>query len=83
MKRRFWLVQLLQKTLEVNTASMDQLRQLLFAHVPTVRISDSFDKPEMATDMFEHDLKKLDLLRQQGEHSFGSREKDIRDLLLS
>lgn len=83
MKRRFWLVQLLQKTLEVNTASMDQLRQLLFANVPTVRISDSFDKPEMATDMFEHDLKKLDLLRQQGEHSFGSREKDIRDLLLS
>jgi predicted acylesterase/phospholipase RssA len=83
MKRRFWLVQLLQKTLEVNTASMDQLRQLLFANVPTVRISESFDKPEMATDMFEHDLKKLNLLRQQGEQSFGSREKDIRDLLLS
>lgn len=83
MKRRFWLVQLLQKTLAVNTASMDQLRQLLFANVPTVRISESFDKPEMATDIFEHDLKKLNLLRQQGEQSFGSREKEIHGLLLS
>ena len=61
---------------------MDQLRQLLFASVPTVRISDTFDKPEMATDMFEHDLKKLNVLRQQGEQSFGRREKDIRSLLV-
>lgn len=82
-KRRFWLVQLLQKTLEVNTASMDQLRQLLFADVPTVRVSDTFDKPEMATDMFEHDLKKLNILRQQGEQSFGRLEKDIQAILLS
>jgi patatin-like phospholipase/acyl hydrolase len=82
-KRRFWLVQLLQKTLEVNTASMDQLRQLLFANVPTVRVSDTFDKPEMATDMFEHDLKKLNILRQQGQQSFGRLEKDIHAILLS
>lgn len=82
MKRRFWLVQLLQKTLEVNTSSMDQLRRLLYADVPTVRISDTFDKPEMATDMFEHDLGKLNLLRQQGVESFARREGDIRTLLL-
>ncbi|MBO9429592.1 patatin-like phospholipase family protein [Sulfitobacter sp. R18_1] len=77
----FLPVQLLQKTLEVNTASMDQLRRLLYSNVPTVRISDSFDKPEMATDMFEHDLKKLNLLRQQGGESFARREEDIRQLL--
>lgn len=82
-KRRFWLVQLLQKTLEVNTASMDQLRQLLFADVQTVRVSDTFEKPEMATDMFEHDLKKLNILRQRGEQSFGRVEKDIQAVLLS
>ncbi len=76
-------VQLLQKTLDVNTASMDQLRRLLFADVPTVRLSDTFDKPEMATDMFEHDLRKLNLLRQQGEQSFGSREREIQALLSS
>ncbi|MBC2858365.1 patatin-like phospholipase family protein [Stappia sp. 28M-7] len=80
--KSFLPVQLLQKTLEVNTASMDQLRQLLFPNVPTVRVSDTFDKPEMATDMFEHNLKKLNLLRQQGEQSFGLREKEIQNLLL-
>jgi hypothetical protein len=83
MKHRFWLVQLLQKTLEVNTASMDQLRQLLFATVPTARVSDHFNKPEMATDLFEHDLNKLNLLRQQGGESFGRYESQIRDVLFS
>lgn len=77
----FLPVQLLQKTLEVNTASMDQLRRLLYSNVPTVRISDTFDKPEMATDMFEHDLKKLNLLRQQGGESFARREEDVHQLL--
>ena len=50
-------VQLLQKTLEINTQSMDQLRAILFKKVPTIRISDGFTQPEMATDLFEHDLK--------------------------
>jgi len=81
--KNFLPVQLLQKTLGVNTASMDQLRQLLFANVPTVRVSDTFDKPEMATDMFEHDLVKLNLLKQQGELSFGRQEQKIKDLLLT
>ena len=78
----FLPVQLLQKTLEVNTASMDQLRRLLYSDVPTVRISDTFDKPEMATDMFEHRPKKLNLLRQQGAESFARREVEVRKLLL-
>jgi len=80
--KSFLPVQLLQKTLEVNTASMDQLRELLFAVVPTIRISDTFDKPEMATDMFEHDLKKLNLLRQQGVQSFARRERELMRLLM-
>jgi patatin-like phospholipase/acyl hydrolase len=78
----FLPVQLLQKTLEVNTSSMDQLRRLLYSTLPTVRISDTFDKPEMATDMFEHDPKKLNLLRQLGAESFARREIDVRQLLL-
>ncbi|MXW12328.1 MAG: patatin-like phospholipase family protein [Synechococcus sp. SB0668_bin_13] len=82
MKKRFWLVQLLQKTLEINTSSMDQLCRVLFPNVPTIRVSDSFNKPEMATDMFEHDLGKLNLLRQQGAESFGRREHAIVKLLL-
>lgn len=74
-------VQLLQKTLEINTQSMDQLRQVLFHDVPTIRISDSFVTPEMATDLMEHDLKKLDILFQRGRESFASREKQLREYL--
>jgi patatin-like phospholipase/acyl hydrolase len=75
-------VQLLQKTLEINTQSMDQLRHVLFHNIPTVRISDTFEQPEMATDLFEHDMTKLNLLRQRGAESFASREHVLRDFLL-
>ncbi|MFJ5371469.1 MULTISPECIES: patatin-like phospholipase family protein [Enterobacterales] len=75
-------VQLLQKTMEINTQSMDQLRQVLFHDVPTIRISDSYVAPEMATDLLEHDLKKLDVLFQRGRESFASREKQLKEYLM-
>ena len=80
--QRLLSVQLLQKTLEINTQSMDQLRHVLFKHVPTVRISDTFEQPEMATDLFEHDLKKLNILRQRGAESFGKQESDLKKLFV-
>lgn len=82
LAKRFLSVQLLQKTLEINTQSMDQLRQVLFHDVPTVRISDSYTTPEMATDLLEHDPKKLDILFQRGRESFASREAELRRYLL-
>ena len=75
-------VQLLQKTLEINTQSMDQLRQILFHDIPTIRISDSHVTPEMATDLLEHDLNKLDILFQRGRESFASREQQLREYLI-
>lgn len=75
-------VQLLQKTLEINTQSMDQLRDILFKDIKTVRISDTFEKPEMATDLFEHDEKKLNMLRQRGAESYASREITLKEFLL-
>lgn len=56
MAKKYLLsVQLLQKTMEINTQSMEQLRELLFKETPTIRINDKFEKPEMATDFLEHD----------------------------
>jgi predicted acylesterase/phospholipase RssA len=75
-------VQLLQKTLGSNTQSMDQLRHVLFHDIPTIRISDTFEQPEMATDLMEHDLTKLNLLRQRGAESFASREAILKEFLL-
>lgn len=75
-------VQLLQKTLEINTNSMDQLRTVLYRNVRTVRISNEYTQPEMATDLFEHDLDKLNLLRQRGVESFAVVEDELKKLLL-
>ncbi len=71
-------VQLLQKTLEINTQSMDQLRSILFGKISTIRINDAFTKPEMATDLFEHDLIKLNILQQRGSESFAKHEDLLR-----
>src|SRR6266850_277636 len=62
----FTALQLLQKTLSVNTTSMEQLRSILFNEIRAVRINDTFDQPEMATDLLEADLTKLNLLYQRG-----------------
>jgi hypothetical protein len=71
----------LQKILAVNTSSMDVLRHILFKGVPTVRISDSFVEPEMATDLLEHDLNKLNRLVQKGRLSYRSNEAKLIDLM--
>ena len=75
-------VELLQKTLEINTQSMDQLRTILYKHIQTVRISQSFAEPAMATDLFEHDLKKLNILTQRGVQSFAEHELVLRNFLV-
>lgn len=75
-------VQLLQKTLEINTHSMDQLRDILFKDIATIRISDTFTQPEMATDLMECNLDKLNLLYQRGYDSFASRESELKRYLL-
>ncbi len=71
-------VRLLEKTLEINAQSMEQLRAILFGDIKTIRISDTFEKAEMATDLMEHDLKKLNVLHQRGRESFACREDDLK-----
>ncbi len=68
--KRFKSVQLLQKTLNVNTVSMGHLRIILFKDIWTVRVNDTFERPEMATDLMESDLNKLNSLYQRGNEPF-------------
>lgn len=74
-------VRLLQKTLEINTKSMEQLNSILFDDLSLVRVSDTFSEPHMATDLFESDLGKLNTLKQKGSASFALREAEIRSIL--
>ena len=75
-------VRLLQKSMEINTQSMEQLRKVMFRDVLTVRINNKYTQPEMATDMFEHDLTKLDVLWQRGRDSAREREVELRKLVM-
>lgn len=71
----------LQKTLEINTQSMDELRKVLFREVPTIRINNKYTQPDMATDMLEVDLDKLGMLWQRGRDSARDVEEDLRNFL--
>jgi predicted acylesterase/phospholipase RssA len=73
----------LQKILDTNTGSMEQLRDILFKKVRTIRISEPFVEPAMATDLLEHDLTKLNRLVQKGRISYQKNEKALLDLLKS
>jgi patatin-like phospholipase/acyl hydrolase len=75
-------VTLLQKTLEINTQSMDQLRAILFKDVQTIRISEAYTQPEMATDLFEHDMAKLNILFIRGRESYAKAEQQLKAHLL-
>jgi hypothetical protein len=72
----------LQKTMEISTQSMDQLRKVLFREVPTIRIHNKYTQPELATDMLEVDLEKLGLLWQRGRDSARDLEADLKKFLL-
>jgi hypothetical protein len=61
---------------------MEQLRAVLFKEIDAVRINDTFQQPEMATDLLEADLKKLDLLYLRGWESFAAHEPALKKLLL-
>ena len=72
-------VRFFQKTLEINTQSMERLRDVLYSHIPTVRISQLYTKPEMATDLLERDRAKLDLLHARGIDSVREHEAKLKE----
>lgn len=71
----------LQKVLGTNTNSMDVLRRVLFKDVPTIRISNAYPEPVMATDLMEHDMGKLNRLTQKGRLSFAEQESALSAFL--
>jgi predicted acylesterase/phospholipase RssA len=75
-------VKFVQRILEINTQSMDELTRVLFRAIPTVRINTRYTQPEMATDMLEADLDKLGRLWSRGRDSAREREDDLKQFLI-
>jgi predicted patatin/cPLA2 family phospholipase len=74
-------VRFLQKTLEINTQSMELLCDVMFKNVKIARINQRYAEPEMATDFVERDPKKLDKLWRRGRESFGKHEAILAEYL--
>lgn len=70
-------VQMLQKTLDVSANTTEIQTRFLVPALPHIRVSDRFESPELATDLLECDVTKLNLLLQKGRDSFASRENAI------
>lgn len=77
---KFFLVRLLHKTLSINTHSLETLASLLFKDLAMVRVNDTYSTPDMAADLMEHDIKKLNLLYQRGGESFAKHEAELKRL---
>lgn len=71
----------LQTILDTNTHSMEIISNILFSDLPMVRVDDVFREPDLATDLLEHDLKKLNRLTQKGRDSYRKYEPKIAELL--
>lgn len=71
----------LQKLLDTNTGSMDQLCAILYKKIPKVRISEEFAEPAMATDLLEHCSKKLERLTHKGRTSYEKNEQELLKLI--
>lgn len=77
-KKYICSVALLQMSFEINIQSREEFRSIIFKDVQTIRISDTFERPEMATDFMEYDLAKLRVLRLSGSDSYGKLEDEIK-----
>jgi predicted patatin/cPLA2 family phospholipase len=61
---------------------MDQLRRVLFPDVDVVRINTKYTQPEMATDMLESNMDKLEKLWGRGRDSAREEEPQLRRFLM-
>ena len=73
--------ELTKKAIEMNSESMDSLRNILFSEISSVRIDEAFETDDMATDMFETNQKKLRILKKHGRDSFAKYEPLLRSFL--
>lgn len=75
-----WRYQLFEKVMSANTNTIEQLRQVLFPDVQTVRVNDAFTDGQYSTNFLESDVIKLKKLIDLGRESFGKYEEDVKEL---
>ncbi|HEV7403829.1 MAG TPA: patatin-like phospholipase family protein [Chthoniobacteraceae bacterium] len=72
---------LLQKVLSTNSITIEHQCKFLFPQVEQLRVNESYETPDLATDFLEADSRKLELLYQRGRQSFESAEEKVKALM--
>ncbi len=73
-----WPLYFTRKMLETSSATIEQLRKILFPEVLTVRINEAFPGKAFSTDLLESDKEKLEKLNSLGSESFGNYELELK-----
>jgi predicted acylesterase/phospholipase RssA len=73
--------QLFESVRNVNARSMEQLQEILFKDIQTVRINNEFSNADMATDFTDFDLRTTELLYGAGRESFAAYEGKLREII--
>lgn len=66
--------------LSTGSNTVEELRELLFPDVATLRIDDATTEERYTTDFIEKDARELELVFELGRESFRRREPEIRRL---
>jgi hypothetical protein len=53
---KYWPFRHIAKMFNISSGIIEQLRLVLFPHIPCVRVSESYPQPEYATDLLESDV---------------------------
>lgn len=79
-----WLLsarKLISTQLSASANSISDVFRILSRGSAVVRINDAFSDPELASSLFEYDLRRLDRLYVKGRESFAKCEKEVAQLL--
>jgi uncharacterized protein len=77
----FFPFKMMNKQFELNTNTIEQLRQLFFSDIPCVRIDESYTDAQYETDLLESDITKLQKIYSLGKESFRNFEPEINQLM--
>ncbi len=66
----------------ISSNTVDELRELIFWDVPTLRIDEATVDARYTTDFIENDRQKLESIFQLGRESFRRRENEIERMLV-
>lgn len=72
-------VQTFMTLLKTGSNTVEELRNLIFGDIQTIRIDDVFAEDTYRTDFVEADTKMLEKVFQLGRKSFEGREQELRE----